>query len=208
MLLEEEKIAQVFNCVTAVVDYMRNFMHEPAGLILSIDALKEAVEKVCDIQVEMHEVTFIGEHVGGTTERYDDKRARILVKSGQSPEMMRLIATKELCHVLIDEADSWSTNGAETIRGLLREWELNKNGDHTSPASPLQSEMLAEIAAIELLYPFEFRESDLRKLANNETTVSKIALDHEAPAWSIDQALTHHETFEQCWKLMAEKKAA
>jgi hypothetical protein len=209
MLLQEEKIAQVFNCVSAVRDYMRVQMHEQPSLVLSVDALKEAVENVFGVNIAMFEVTFTGEYVGGTIERYSDKTARILVKSRQSPEMMRFIATKELCHVMIDNAESWSIKGADTIRGLLREWELcQENGDgHKDPANPLQSEMLAEIGAMELIYPFEYRETDIAKLGSQQTTVTKIALDHEAPEWVIDQAISHHESFAACWSAITTKAA-
>lgn len=207
MLLEEEKIANVFNRVRVVRDYIHTNLHEPQGFVLSVDALKLAVEAICDVSIEMLEVMYTGEHIGGKVERYADKRARILVKSGQSPEMMRFIATKELCHILIDEEESWSVKGAETIRGLLREWELSKNnGDgHTDPANPLQSEFLAEIAAVELIYPFEFRDADIAKIAANETSVTRIALEHEAPAYAIDQALVHHDSFSACWAMLEAK---
>jgi Zn-dependent peptidase ImmA (M78 family) len=201
MILQEDKIANVFNRVKAVRQYIKSDLHEPDSFVLSVDALALAVEAICDVKIDMVEVKFTGEHIGGKMERYANKTARILVKSGQSPEMMRFIAAKELCHVLIDGVESWSVKGSETIRGLLREWELTKeNGNgHTDPANPLQSEFLAEIAAVELLYPFEYRDSDISKINNNVTSVTRIALEHEAPAFAIDQALSHHESFRGCW---------
>jgi hypothetical protein len=102
---------------------------------------------------------------------------------------------------MIDEDDDWSSGGVETIQGLLREWELvDENGTgHTDPSDPLKSEMLAEIAAIEMMYPREFRADDIAKIAAKATTIQKIALDHDLPAHPIELAHRHHDILESCW---------
>lgn len=102
---------------------------------------------------------------------------------------------------MIDETDDWSHRGVDTLSGLLREWELTgENGTgHLNPSEQLQSEMLAFIAAIEMMYPREFRAADIEKIAQKEITVERIALDHDAPPYAIEQAHRHHQILEECW---------
>ena len=180
------------------------------GPILSVMDLNWAVGDAYGLNIEMLEVSFDGQHFRGKVERYTGKRARILVRAQQAPEFMRFVSVKELCHLMNDEEDDWSALGTETISNLLREWEmcLDDGVGTTAPTNPLQSEYLAEIGAIELLYPFEYREADLQKLGNGETTIAKIALEHEAPAYAIEQALNHHEIFKKYWLAIEQAKAA
>lgn len=169
--------------------------------VLSVMNLHWAVQDIYGLKVEMFEVSFKAEFVGGNSERYDGVRARILVNSNLRHELKRFVAVKELCHLMNDEEDEWSTMGVETIRGLMKERELSRNnGDgHPEPSPALQSEMLAMVGAIELIYPYEFRDADMAKLAAEETTIARIALEHEAPAHIIEQALEHHAFFTESW---------
>lgn len=209
MLLDDEKLTATLNKVRVIREHMATGHCEP-GPVLKVMDLHWAVGDAYDLTIEMLEVSFDGQHFRGKVERYSGQRARILVRVPQPPEFMRFVAVKELCHLMNDEQDDWSALGAETISNLLREWELCQADGVglQSPADSLQSEYLAEIGAIELMYPFEYREADVQKLANGETTIAKIALEHEAPAYAIEQALAHHETFKAFWTAIEQARAA
>lgn len=209
MLLDPQKLTAALNKVRVIREHMAAGFCAP-GPVLSVMDLQWAVGDAYALNIEMLEVSFDGQHFRGKVERYTGNRARILVRAQQSPEFMRFVSVKELCHLMNDEEDDWSAIGTETISNLLREWEmcLNDGVGHADPVNPLQSEYLAEIGAIELLYPFEFREADLVKLASGETTIAKIALEHEAPAYAIEQALAHHETFKKYWTAIDQAAAA
>jgi hypothetical protein len=212
MMLEGDKIKAVLNKVRIVREHLARHCPAPQGLVLSVMDLHWAIEEVYGLKVEMVEVSFAGEHFVGTVERYADNRARILVKSEQSEAFRRFVAVKELAHLIIDESDDWSTLGSDTVNHLMTEWKLvASNGyGHDEPSNPLQSEFLAEIAATELMYPFCYRDSDAKKLELLETNVTKIALQHEAPAYAIDQALRHHDVLTAVWGAIndAQAKAA
>jgi hypothetical protein len=201
MLLDPDKLTAVLNKVRVIREHMAKGYCEP-GPILSVMDLHWAVGDAYDLEIEMLEVSFDGTNFRGKVERYSGKRARILVRAEQSPSFMRFVTVKELSHLMNDEEDDWSSLGVETITNLMKEWEMCADGGdgHKNPANPLQSEALAEIGAIELMYPFEFREADIAKLAAGTTTIEAIALEHEAPSYAIEQALGHHETFKACWK--------
>ena len=52
-----------------------------------------------------------------------------------------------------------------------------------------QSEKLAVIAAIELMYPHEFRDDDVDSIAKRKTTQKAIALRYHVPEYVIGSAL-------------------
>ncbi|WP_373486685.1 hypothetical protein [Blastomonas sp.] len=201
MRISGDKICAVLNKVRILREHLERECANKQGPVVSPTDVHWAVEQVYALTIEMVEVAFEASHFYGKVERYKDSRARVLVRSNLSDDMKRLVAVKELCHLAIDEQDDWSTLGLETIRGLMDEWRLlRENGEgHQNPADPLVSEMLAEIAAIEIMYPMHFRDADLAKLDANDTTIKQIALEHEIPAAAIETALDHHEILSEAW---------
>ena len=196
MLLEGSAVGSALKKVDAIRQVVSTLCPPGDPLVFSSTNLIRAIGEAYGVKVELFEVAWSALHVSGNTERRSDNTARIYVRSDLPTQWKRFVAIKELCHVMLDEQDDWSACGIETIESLLTEWRLvSENGrGHESPPKALQSEMLAEIAAIELLYPAEYRNSDIEKLKTGETTLDKIALEHEVPAFIIENALQRHET--------------
>lgn len=202
MLIDSEEIKRVLKKVRVAREYLAEAWPPEDACILSVMDFHAAVQKIYDIEIGMTKVSFQAEHLRGMVERNEGKPSQVWVRASQTPEFLRFVTVKEICHLMIDEKDDWSSDGIETIKGLLREWALTgENGTgHENPSDPLMSEMLAEIAAIEMMYPREFRAADVAKVANGETTVEKIALQHDLPPYAIEQALRHHQVLEDCWE--------
>lgn len=208
MLIDSEDIKRILNKVRIAREHLSATWPPKDACVLSVMDFHWAVQDIYGLQIEMLKVSFQAQHLRGTTERRGkDLPSRVLVRAEQTPEFQRFVAVKELCHLMIDEKDDWSSAGVETIRGLLKEWELlGENGTgHMDPSNPLESEMLAEIAAIEMLYPREFRANDIAKIAEKQTTIQKIALDHDVPPYAIEQAHRHHDILERCWTEIEEE---
>lgn len=197
MLIPEADIISVFKKVKAVRDYMKLYHIDGASHRLSVDTLKKSIEDMYGLKVKMFEVQATGTHIGGNVERYQDNRAVILIKAQQSEAMRRFVAVKELCHLLIDEEDDWSTAGVVTIREMKLEfdsWEANGEGVR-NPSKVQQSEMLAWLAAATLMYPPEFHAADRGKIDAEETTVAKIGLYHDMPPHQVEDVFQCHEVF-------------
>ncbi len=201
MIIQPGKLVAALKKVRVVREHLQHHCAAPQEPVLRIMDLKWAIEEVYSLSIKLEKVSFDAEHIGGTLERYSDNSAQIYVRSSQSAEMVRFVAVKELCHLMIDEHDDWSIVAADTIRNLLREWELiaEDGVGLKSPTCALQSELLAEVAAMELIYPQEFRERDQAKLASGETTIAKIAIEHQSPAFGIEQALNHQPYLLAAW---------
>lgn len=140
------------------------------------------------VTITKSQVPFEGTFLRGLMERYAASII-IRVRKNQDDDWKRFTSVKELCHVVIDETEDWSTAGVETINDLLVEYYLTE-GDAARRVT--QSEMFAEIAAIELMYPFEFREADISKLKTSDTTHVRIANQHGLPASMVGRALDAH----------------
>jgi Zn-dependent peptidase ImmA (M78 family) len=159
--------------------YWNHTEGDEAGRRVSIENLRKSVEKIIGIPVKKTSVDFEGNYIRGFMERYDD-RVEIYVIERQTEQWQRFTFVKELCHALCDGEDEWESDGVETLKDLVRLTDL----DDATPA--MRSERFAEIIALELLYPFEFRAGD--KTAKTPATV--LAEEFGLPARWIEHALS------------------
>jgi hypothetical protein len=116
-----------------------------------------------------------------------------LLRKDQVEDMMRFASVKELCQVALDEPEDWSPAGTETLEAYGYEVALDMaggNGEKRKLAERhIQSERLAEIAATELMYPFEFRAQDLADITAQKTTRKAIALHFHMPEFGRRQGI-------------------
>jgi hypothetical protein len=195
MIVETAKIEATFRKVKQIKEHMQQYCIAPSRAKLSVEDLQWCISDMYQIKIEKREVLFEGEYLRGLVERYKD-RARILLRAGQGEEWMRFTATKELCHLAIDEKEDWSPRGHETLQSLLIEERLDLHEDDATQKarkladSRAQSEKLAEIAAGELMYPHEFRAEDIKAIAEGKTTLKALAVHFHVPAYVISVA--HH----------------
>lgn len=197
MLIPNDRIKSVFKKVKAVRDHMQLYNVSVDGMQLSVDTLRASIADMYGLTIEMYEVLATGRHVAGNVERYADGRAVILVKSELSDATKRFVAVKELCHLMIDEDDDWSTAGVNTLREMKAEIDLAaKDGEGVpNPTRTQQSEYLAWMAAVALMYPCEYHAGDRQRLADEETTVAKLGLQHDMPPYIVETALDHEQVF-------------
>ena len=195
MQIHNDRIVKMLKKVAVLRTQLGAMCLAKQGPVLSVMDLHYVVEQVYGLKISMLEVDFAAVYLRGKVERYADNTARVLVRSGVTDMDKRLTAVKELSHLALDEEDDWSADGAAMVDALIEENRsfLRKGSGIESPTSPQQSEALALMAAIELLYPYEYRAGDAAKLREGSTTISAIALHHDVPPFVIDQALESEE---------------
>lgn len=159
--------------------------------------MADIIADMYSIDIRLFEVTASGRTVAGNVERYKDNRAVIMVRSQQTEDMLRFVSVKELCHIMLDEEDDWSSDAIATIREMKVEFDLAKtNGDGVlNPSRTQMSEYLALVAAVALMYPCEFHAADKAKVESGEKSIAKIALEHGMPGWAIELAFNHEHIF-------------
>ncbi len=197
MLVTTKRIEAVYRKVKHIKEHMQKNCLAAERAKLSIEDLRWCISDMYNLKILKIEVAFEGMYLRGMVERYKD-RARILIRAGQGEEWMRFTTAKELCHLAVDELEDWSPKGHETIERLLIEEHLDQTETEKTQEptqarqladSKAQSEKMAEIAAIELMYPYEFRAADIKALAEQKTTLKALALHFHVPEYVIGSAL-------------------
>lgn len=165
---------------------------------VSIENIQRVVSRLAGIYIRKLAVDFEGSSLRGNVERYPDHIV-IHVRANQSEFWQRFTVVKELCHVLLDEKEDWSTDVVDTISGLLA--FAGFNGDEPPP---IRSEKLAEIMALELVYPLEFRAEDRAFLAAGGK-VAEVAEKRKVPPLWVERALSESylEMCQATWKILS-----
>ena len=108
-----------------------------------VEDFHSLVQRMYGLKIAKKTVATAGRFAHSLVKRYDDKTATILVRHNLGDPEKRFGVVKELCHLVLDEKEDWSTEGHETIQGLVRVMTLgsDKNHDH-QPDSITVSELL------------------------------------------------------------------
>ena len=189
MQIDFQKVENVFRKVKQLKEHTDLYCLDPKRLPVSISDLARIIADMYQLKITMFEVVLVGDRLRSLVERYNDNTAVIYVKHDLTPEVQRFSATKELMHLVIDEPEDWSPAGVATLQSFFTEMSI-ANGDKHLAETRAQSEALAEIAALETLYPYEFREQDAMDIAATKTTWPKLWLQYEVPRYMITRAHT------------------
>lgn len=144
----------------------------------SIDELHEIVQRTYDINIEFIVLPIETEHVYGMIHRYAGGSAKIYLVESVPDRWKRLVGAKELCHVVIDTQDDFTTNGEDTLQRLVALRGVDLNAPENAG---LRSEHVAEIVAWELLYPHELRAAEVVKCKGNPPALASLAARLQLP---------------------------
>jgi len=166
-------------------DY-KQYCLNASTLPLSVDEYLRRIEEYTDFQIELIEVNWRSHQIRGSIHRFDASRtAKIYVaprreapgKIGITYCEQRFVAVKEACHLLIDHEDTYTTAIAPLIESLVFPGSREIN----SLMEPMQSEVFAVVAAMELLFPFEQREEHIEQIAQGKLSYFDVANKFKVP---------------------------
>jgi Zn-dependent peptidase ImmA (M78 family) len=173
MMIRRFKLARVVNHYY----FMHTSGDDDRGL--SVDNIENIVHRVTGLPIETILVRKASTIIRSKYVRWSDG-ALIMISAGQEPYWERFCRVKELCHILCDRPEEFQPSVNAALRDLLEPshtiWSMIKNGSASS-----QVEKLAEIIAVELVYPIEFRRDDRKLLDNGSTTIMEIAENRGVP---------------------------
>ena len=194
MKLTKDKIKNAVMCAQQVLRQEEVFNGDESKLAISVDAVTDYIAAHCGIEIEIREVVFEATHLKGRKETYKVDSAITVVieiRSNLSDFWKRFVALKELMHIIVDkDEDDLTPYGDVILEKLVLEGHIGIiSGDGDSP--PAQSELVAEIAAIEVIYPIGLRraDSDAIEDEHSDITPSKVGLKYEAPGPIVSTAL-------------------
>jgi Zn-dependent peptidase ImmA (M78 family) len=205
MYVDSKKIENLFRKIKQIQEHKDMYCLNKDHVPISVDDVKYVISDMYSLKIGIQEVMYEGTFLRSIVERYNNNHALIYVKHDLANDLKRFSATKELMHLAIDEKEDWSTDGVETVSSYLVEMSLStENGKMAKNGA--QSEALAEVAAIEILYPYRFRDVDREKVAAQPNALSRLALEYEIPKFIVGRALSnsHCTLADKFWKLVTE----
>ncbi|MCO6386689.1 hypothetical protein [Aliihoeflea sp. 40Bstr573] len=183
------KLESAFRKVSDIQEFVRQYVIAPDKLPVSVEDTQWAIEEKYGFKITKELVDFEAEHIRGMMERYENGTAHVFIRQRQDNDLTvngywhRFIAVKELSHLAIDEKEDFNWDGSKTIEELIADHIF----EGMRPAKiEIQSEVLAELVAIEILYPMEFRQADIE----SGRLPSDLAKDYGVPPYVIERALS------------------
>lgn len=140
---------------------------------LSIDELRDHISEMFEVEIDMKLLDVEVEAVYGFIMRYDKgKRACVYIAKNIPPRWKRLVGVKELCHVVVDVEEDWNPNGLDTLQRLMT-WTIDMDAEENLA---VRSEHIAEMVALELIYPLENRREDIAAGEKTDQIAAKYKL--------------------------------
>lgn len=152
--------------------------------IRSIDNLVNLVksEENKPIDILLMDLTHSGQAVRSLYVAYDNKYDIILLE-GQNPCWNRFTLCKELFHVLLDADEYRNINVDSQVDEVMNTFYVNDS----EPNQSATSEKLAEIAAMEFLFPYTSRKIELQ---SDVLEFRQIAEKYKIPQVLVEQYLS------------------
>lgn len=170
------RLIECFGHVFAAEHYYWTHTDGDAGGRISVENLQRVIERMTGKKIVKRLVNFPGTLVRGNFERYDD-HFEINVRKAQPDDWIRFTAVKEMSHALNDQPSEYSTAGVQTIKELV----LSDGILSDDMSEQVRSERLAELFAVELIYPFNYRKEDVALLSNGTSSIRDIAKQRGVP---------------------------
>ena len=187
MYIDLTKTVNAFRKVRQVREEYERYAIGGIPTKISVDTLRDIVSQMYEREIVMRAVPYGAMLTRGLIAEYGSQSI-VYVSRSLDEDWLRFTVVKEICHIVIEEEEDWSVDGVETIKNLILDIRLA--GQHDPNDNATQSEILAELAAIELMYPFDSRQFDRKRLVAGETNPVKLANEQGLPQAIIAQAVS------------------
>lgn len=177
---------------------------------LSVDQFRDLVADRTAVAIRLRTIDVETKAVYGFIERWEEagNKACIYIVKNIPPRWKRFVGVKELCHLVLDNKDDWSPDGADTLQRLT--FTVGITDIDALENRAFRSENVAEMAAIELLYPHEDRRQHVADILAKKTDVPTIAAKYRLPEVIIQMVLTpaYLSMCDKYWKAVYEDHQA
>lgn len=187
MQISEEDLAFCLRKTNEIKDYYVQYFVGGDGLprdadylrVICADYLSKRVTKNF-VHIEWSdEASYRGFYVAEPDEDF----YRVFLYQGMPVEWQRFVLCKELFHVVLDVEKYRTVDVLELIRDMSMDWQKEEN----DPSPAVVSEKLAEIAAMEFLFPYQDRT---HYKANGQIKYADVAQAYGIPQYYVEQYLT------------------
>lgn len=158
---------------------------------VSVEDVLSVISECCGYSITVNAVQYEGVHTRGLVEINPNKKeATIYFRASQTPYEQRFVVVKEASQLIVNSGpDDCSTYGVDTISGMLQDAYSRETGQHTEQPRPVQSDVLAEFVAIEIMYPYGCRMHDEVQARSAPLNYPTLAKKYEIPHFVIAKGL-------------------
>jgi hypothetical protein len=155
MQIAQTNLKDIFNILKNVTtEYSLLCPRGGKESIKSIEYFSDYCKSIAKIDIYQHDIYWAPPYPRGLTLAYHDSY-KIWMLKGLNPCWSRFVLCKELFHVLIDAGDKEKIFSNKDIGSHIEKY-LETNHFEKTPNN-IQAELLAEIAAIEFMFPYAHR---------------------------------------------------
>ena len=189
MELDLDLFPPIFSQVKQVQSALRSYCIPGDAIPIPMDNLKRAIEHTYDVKIETRSIPLDTLQLRGLIEMYPGKSIIYIVDEMNSA-WKRYVFAKEACHHLIKDEGFYTHDPISVIEDIvLDELGINGSDDH---ALDVKAEILTKFAAIELLFPIEFRDKCKTEVNNGERSTYEISTYFDIPEHVVQYSLADH----------------
>ena len=183
-----DRLLHRFGCVLEINNYY--WKHTDGGDDgdrIRVENLVRAVSEITNQKIEKYVVDEESDLERSKCIRYAEGCV-ILVYKEADERWKRFSVVKELCHIACDDAEEMQSDTVEALVSMLP--EHSDSVDDLGAGQPNQhAERLAEYAAVELLYPIDFRDKDIAFVESKAKTYTQISKERGVPEVFVEAYL-------------------
>ena len=200
MKLDAALLLPLFRQVKQVQDALKSYCIAGDSIPLPNDNLQYAIEQIYGISIEVRLIPFDSDLLRGSIERYSDKSI-IYIDRELNSAWTRYVFAKEVCHHLLDDDEFHTLDPVGIVETIVLD-ESPFNETNGFAHADVQSEFLTKFAAIELLFPQEFRENCKEEVKSGNKSMYQVSEYFDIPEHLIEVALAgrYMEFSDDVWK--------
>lgn len=191
-------LTDFFRGVKHIREVVEQYCLAPDMSETSIDDLTFAFEQMYQVSVEYYLAPDLRDQLLRGMYLRNNATIKIYLDDTLSPQWRRYVAVKELCHLILHDADYMTVDPGSLIELLIYEETTPQDGE--APLD-LVADMWAKRAAHEFLFPYDNRASARAKMERGEETLFSIAQKFGVPEHVIEWTLneTYAQLCDQVW---------
>ena len=189
MKIDGALLVPLFQGVKRVQETMHSYCLASDSTPLLQDNLQYAIEHMYGITIEVRLVPLSSRLLRGLIERHPQKSV-IYIDSELNSAWTRYVFAKEVSHHLLDDDEFHTLDPVAIAESIVMD-ESTFNETNGFARADVQSEFLTKFAAIELLFPQEFRENCKEEVKSGKS-MYQVSEYFDIPEHLIEFALTDY----------------
>lgn len=193
MYLDEADVVKCLTKAREISEQYDLYVRAADSCLRSVEDLQWICSEYLNKSIEVFDLRIAADDMAirGMYAAFADGTYHIYLLAELSDRERRFVLCKELFHVLLDEEGCRNMDLIAHVEASATSFTI----DESRPTSPVAWEALAEIAAMEFLFPYSKRAAEVAA-SNNDPDFADIARRYGVPQAYVEQYLTSQQMAE------------